>query len=101
MEQRKNCGRDDFIQRLERAPDIAAEVWSALSREAVIEGFTPHPDDDLLKVFGLADEDLDELVLELLERCGCRVPNPSETAKMPAVRTVAVSSPSWRQCEGR
>jgi hypothetical protein len=59
------------------------------SREAVVEGFKPHPDDDLLQVFGLADEDLDDLVLELLERCHCRVPHPSETAEMPAVLTVA------------
>lgn len=96
MGQRQDYGREDFIQHFEHAPDIAAEVWSALSHEAVVEGFKPHPDDDLLQVFGLADEDLDDLVLELLERCHCRVPHPSETDKMPRSSPSRISSRSWR-----
>jgi hypothetical protein len=79
----------DFIRHFDREPDIARELWIALSREAVVEGYRPHPEDDLLKVYGLADEDLDDLVLGLLERCNCRIPPPSETATMPVVRTVA------------
>jgi hypothetical protein len=40
-------------------------------------------------VVGLADEDLDDVIGTLLQRCGCRVPPPAETATMPPIRTVA------------
>ena len=89
MQQRERYELSDFMRHFGREPDIAEEVWNSLSREAVVEGFKPRPEDDLLKVFGLADEDLDDLVLNILERCRCRIPSPAETAGMPAVRTVA------------
>ncbi|HEX2210569.1 MAG TPA: hypothetical protein VHG93_23010 [Longimicrobium sp.] len=88
MRQRQHYEFDDFVRSLGREPDIAQEIWNTLSREAVVTGFKPKPEDDLLKVFGLADDDLDEIVLRILERCGCRVPAPAETEHLPPVRTV-------------
>ncbi|MDH0865009.1 hypothetical protein [Mitsuaria sp. GD03876] len=39
-------------------------------------GFTPHPGDSLLRVFGLAEEDKDEdLILAVLEELGLRPPD--------------------------
>lgn len=69
--------------------EIARAVWGALEQEADTTGFAPRPTDDLLQVYGLAEEDLDDLILAVLERCGCRVPPPSETEKMDPVQTVA------------
>lgn len=89
MQERQRYGVTDFIQHFGREPDIAREIWEALSKEAVVEGFKPKPEDDLLEVFGLAEEDLDDLVLNILERCQCHIPSPSNTASMPYVRTVA------------
>jgi hypothetical protein len=69
--------------------EIARAVWGALEQQADPAGFAPRPTDDLLQVYGLAEEDLDDLVLAVLERSGCRVPAPSETEKMDPVLTVA------------
>lgn len=54
---------------------MAAEVlWDKLVEARVCDRFTPYPDDDLLKVFGLAEEDLDEDVfLEIIEATGSSV----------------------------
>lgn len=89
MRERANYHLTDFVQHFGRDADIAEEVWSALSDEAVIPGFRPKPEDDLRKVFGLAEEDLDDVVLSILARCRCRVPPPSETGRMNPLRTVA------------
>jgi hypothetical protein len=88
MRERTNYGLNEFVQHFGRNYEIAKEIWKSLAEEAVVEGFAPKPEDDLLEVFGLADEDLDDLVLGILTRCGCRIPPPSETADMPPVRTV-------------
>ena len=79
MEQRADYELADFIQHFGREPDIAKEIWSALSDVALVDGFKPKPEDDLLKVFGLAEEDLDDVVLRILQRCGCRIPSVAET----------------------
>ena len=60
-----------------------------MQREAVVENFRVAPSDDLFEVFGMADDDVEELVLELLGRFDCRVPAPSETKQMPEVRTAS------------
>lgn len=65
------------------------EIWDSLRRESAIDDFRPSPEDELVHVFGLADEDLDEFVQGILRRCNCRVPPPSETSLMKPVNTVA------------
>jgi hypothetical protein len=88
MQGRGKYSKSDFVQHFGQEADIAEEVWSSLSRDAAVDGFKPMPGDDLIEVFGLADEDLDDLVLELLQRCRCRIPTPSETAGMSPVQNV-------------
>ena len=40
------------------------------------KGFTPYPDDNLLRIYGMADEELDEdLILDMLERFGLPIPD--------------------------
>jgi len=68
---------------------IADEVWDALAAVAAVQDFRPKPEDDLVKTFGLADEDLDEdIVLPMLERCGCRIPSADEVSRMKPLQTV-------------
>lgn len=70
--------------------DIVDEVWAILVDAAVTKDFKPYPEDELLKTFGLAEEDLDEdIVLVLLERCACRIPTPDEMETMEPLQTVA------------
>ena len=88
MRAREAYTRSDFVRHFDAEADIAEKVWSVLTAEAVVEGFKPMPQDDLIEVFGLADEDLDDLVLGLQQQRGCRIPTPSETAKMPPVQNV-------------
>jgi hypothetical protein len=87
LEARKHHSREAFLKSV-GADDVAAAVWEALQHEAVVEGFKPMPEDDLGTIFGIADDDLDEVSLTLLQLCGCRIPLPSETRNMPAVTTV-------------
>lgn len=68
--------------------EMILEVWDALIQDADFDDFRPYPEDNLLKVFGLADEDLDDLILGILNRCKCRIPPPSETLKIAPVQTV-------------
>lgn len=89
MRERAGYTKADFVRHFGRDGRVAGVVWDCLAGEAVVEDFKPHPEDDLSTVFGLADEDLDEVVLRALRQAGCRVPSPGETGTMPPVRTVA------------
>ncbi|HZG42136.1 MAG TPA: hypothetical protein VEY93_04175 [Longimicrobium sp.] len=89
MRERGGYTKADFVRHFGRDGAVAGVVWDCLAGEAVVENFKPHPEDDLSTVFGLADEDLDDVVLRALHEAGCRVPSPAETATMPPVRTVA------------
>lgn len=88
MRERNDYGKDDFIRSFSVDAQISNAVWDGLSREAVVKGFKPMPTDDLQRVFGLAEEDLDDFVLQILVQCGCRIPDSAETSAMSPVRTV-------------
>lgn len=63
--------QDDFEAR------AAALLWDKLVEAAMIEDFRPLPDDDFLRLYGLAEEDLDEdIILEILIGLGIGVPPP-------------------------
>jgi acyl-homoserine lactone acylase PvdQ len=59
----------------ERERMVARMVWDHLRREAVVPDFRPHPDDRLLTVYGIAEEELDEdLILQVLRDLGAPTP---------------------------
>jgi hypothetical protein len=89
MQERTSHSRAEFTSEFPGTEDIAQHVWTVLRANAVVDDFRIDPNDELLYVFGLADDDLDELVLNLLRDCGCRIPSPAETAGLPPVRTVS------------
>lgn len=63
-------------------------LWEKLSELVVYDGFTPHPDDDLLKVYGLAEEDLDEdVILEIIRVTASNVPDQEALAQFGPVNT--------------
>lgn len=83
--------RSSFVDEFGASPvsrKVAARTWDMLAAEAVVPDFRPMPDDDLLHVFGLADDDLDELVENLLTELEVRIPQPAEVEAMAPVRTV-------------
>jgi hypothetical protein len=56
----------------------AGFVWDALAAEWTVEDFTPYPTDSLGRVFGIAEEELDEdLIVRILSEQGLPLP-PAE-----------------------
>lgn len=91
--QRLNFTEFDFCQEFSNdgagnKAKVARVAWKILREEAAVADFRPKPEDDLLRVFGLADEDLDDLILAILEQAGARVPGPAETLAMGPIENV-------------
>ncbi len=81
----------DFVAYFERTgvpSRIATHVWHALQPHVTVPGFTPAPEDELSLVFRIAEEELDDLGLELLNACKCRIPDAKESDSMPPLKTV-------------
>lgn len=63
-------------------------IRSKLMRIVVEPGFTPYPEDSLYRVFGLADEDLDEdLILAVLIELGLEPPDQASVLSFGAIDT--------------
>jgi hypothetical protein len=78
----------DAIASTELGKTAANLLWGKLSELVVYDGFTPHPDDDLLKVYGLAEEDLDEdVILEIIKASGSHIPDSEALARFGPVNT--------------
>jgi hypothetical protein len=79
-ESRSPMSRDDFAAQLatnEFGRAAAGMLWEKLQERLCFEGFSPHPTDDLCRVYGLAEEDLDEdVILAMLNTLHC--PSPGE-----------------------
>jgi hypothetical protein len=88
---REDMNRQQFVAALaendleERA---AALLWEKLVEAAVVADFRPSPDDDLLRVYGLADEDLDEdIILAILIELEIGVPCPPVLERVGEIKT--------------
>lgn len=79
----------EFRSAFPGAGNEAEELWKGLRLVAVVDDFCPVPEDDLLEMYGLADEDLDELLVGALRSLGYRVPGPDESKDMAPLRTVS------------
>lgn len=68
----------EFVDRTassEIGKSAASMVWEKLRDVAIVDIFISYPDDDLLRTYGLADEDLDEdIILEILKALNRTVP---------------------------
>ncbi|WP_374565587.1 hypothetical protein [Ideonella sp.] len=66
--------------------DIAQLVHETLVRSFRVKN--PSVQSDLYKAFGMVDDELDLLVVEVAVGAKLRLPSPTETFGQPAVRTV-------------
>ena len=88
---RPAISESDFVDRtassdLGRA--AATSLWKKLQDVKVRDELTPYPDDDLLRVYGLADEDLDEdIILAVIKEVGASVPSREVVTAFGPVRT--------------
>lgn|SRR5215213_59877 len=69
--------------------DNLREVYKYFQGLQFVKNFPVDPNDDLYKVYGLCDEDLDDVVFELAERCRKRAPADADLEGQSPVRTVA------------
>lgn len=77
---RSGLTKRDFVTSLVNSQEdesAANLLWDFLVDAAVVKNFIPHPDDNFLWMYGLAEEDLDEdIILEILKRLGIDPPTP-------------------------
>ncbi len=88
---RSPMDKEDFIQ-LVASSDVGRRagslLWDKLNSVKVRKELTPYPDDDLLRVYGLADEDLDEdVVLRIIEELEVPVPDHDDLEAFGPVKT--------------
>ena len=80
----------DFVATSDLGRLAAGLLWEKLMEAKVCDELTPYPDDDLHKVFGLAEEDLDEdIVLAVIEETRSTIPSKDVLEKFGAVNTPA------------
>lgn len=80
----------DAVASTDLGHSAADMLWEKLAEATVYDKFSPYPDDDLLKVFGLAEEDLDEdVILEIIMATGSVVPEREQLRKFGPVNTPA------------
>lgn len=78
---RSDMTRERFIATLainEVEERAASLLWEKLVEVSVVPDFKPCPDDDLLRLYGLAEEDLDEdIIMSIFETLGLDLPSPA------------------------
>jgi len=90
---RNGVTKEDFVAALAADPEerrAASLLWDLLVEAAVIEDFRPLPDDDFLRLYGLAEEDLEEdIILKVLEAAARAVPPPATVRELGEISTPA------------
>lgn len=83
--EREPLTESDFVASIANAggdPEAARLVHQELQGWLYAEGFTPYPSDDLERIYGIAEEELDEdLILGVFKQIGLQPPN-SEAVKV-------------------
>lgn len=82
---------EDFIDHFskEEVPkQIVVEAYQSLQAWQGVKDFPARHDDDLYQVYGIWNEDLDDLIIELAQRCGCETPTTDAVAELAPVRSV-------------
>jgi hypothetical protein len=71
-------------------PEVLRAVYAKLQEWCLdaVAAFPVGPDDDVGRVYGMVDEDLDDVVLEVLATCGRRLPAEERVRRMQPVVTV-------------
>ncbi|MEL6364516.1 MAG: hypothetical protein AAFR11_06725 [Pseudomonadota bacterium] len=90
---RPSLSEEEFVRRCSETSEdqpAASYVFRHLLEHTLHTAFTPYPDDCLEKVFGIAEEELDEdLILALLRDQQVPPPTDEDVRKFGPVRTPA------------
>jgi hypothetical protein len=81
----------EFVAQVSKAGGdkrAALLVYQKLGEWIYADGFTPYPEDHLGKLYGIADEELDEdLILDVLHQAGASPPNAEQIAAFGVIDT--------------
>jgi hypothetical protein len=77
----------EAISTSELGRDAARLLWEELNAVKVVSEFSPYPDDNILTIYGLAEEDLDEdTILRIAEKLGIDITSYNQE-NLPTVKT--------------
>ena len=66
----------------------AAMLWDKLVALKAHDEFSPYPSDELLRVYGVAEEDLDiDIILDILKALNCRIPGNETLQQIGPINT--------------
>ena len=89
---RRPLSREEFIAVIANRggdADAAGLIWSHLEAWGLESGFSPHPDDNLGSIYGIAEEELEEdLLANLLARLSIPLPTSEMLREFGSVNTV-------------
>lgn len=88
MPMRPSLSRDDFTQCFLGEQREAGAIWDALGQQIFVDGFLPHPDDDLETIYDLFGDELEDVLQEALDDVGYRIPPSATAIVVPPVKTV-------------
>lgn len=76
--------------------NLSNNVYHYLQKIMNRSDFRPMPTDDLHRIYGLAEEDLEETVVELAQECGCSLPTSENVSGMPIDTVEHLVQLLWR-----
>jgi hypothetical protein len=90
-QKREALNEEEFVRRIAHDGgdrDAATVLWTKLVNSRYPDNFTPYPSDSLLKVFGIAEEELDEdLILAILNELNVRPPSKEVLSQFGVIDT--------------
>lgn len=88
IQMRPSLSRGEFTQCFPDEQREAGAIRDALGQQIFVDGFLPHPDDDLETIYDLFDEELEDVLEEALDAVGYRIATSPTTIVVPPVKTV-------------
>jgi hypothetical protein len=87
----KYYNKQNFIEHFDNLnidQTITEIVWNRFGQEVSIEGFVPMPNDEIVRLYGIVDEDMEDLLHELLTECNKVIPTQDTLLTMKPLETI-------------
>lgn len=76
---RPHIDKEQFISLMTKEgadQQVAGKIWDALVADRIDENFAPYPDDSLGRIYGIAEEELDQdLIARILKELNIPIPD--------------------------
>lgn len=78
----------DYFVSKNISENISLVVWDLFTQEVCVDGFMPMPSDNIIELYGIADEELEDLLAEVMQACKRKLPNEKELEAMSPIVTI-------------